>query len=307
MFLYWLLSGFTFFLKKYNFGKFTSIIQRFWKRSFLLFWLIEGSIFLTFFYLTINASEEVFYFFDNIKLLKFHLFSWKIFFLKIFLNIFLIIFLYFFILVLNWSLYKKNFSFLILITFFLLYLLWQELYQFFHIINFYGSFFWYFDIDSNLWTLEIEYKRTRLANNFLTICLLAKFWHFIFIFIFWIFFFLRTNENLRIRYTFISANYQNFIILYIMSWLYMYPWLKFLLRNFVDFNYSSLFLNMNKNNFRMIFNEIKLYIFTFLNNTFFFISFNFNKFNFFYIFENSYSSISSFKKFFFKNLIVEIL
>ena len=36
-FFYWLLSGFTFFVKKYQYRYFTSAIQRFWKRTFALF------------------------------------------------------------------------------------------------------------------------------------------------------------------------------------------------------------------------------------------------------------------------------
>ena len=75
MFLYWLLSGFVFFIKKYQYSKFTSVIQRFWKRTYIIFWLIESGVFLTFFYLTLNASEEPTYMYDQMKLYKTHLFS----------------------------------------------------------------------------------------------------------------------------------------------------------------------------------------------------------------------------------------
>ena len=50
MFLYWLFSGFVFFIKKYQYSKFTSVIQRFWKRTYILFWLIESGVFLIFFF-----------------------------------------------------------------------------------------------------------------------------------------------------------------------------------------------------------------------------------------------------------------
>jgi hypothetical protein len=42
MFFYWLISGFVFFIKKYQYSKFTTVIQRFWKRTFIIFWMIEG-------------------------------------------------------------------------------------------------------------------------------------------------------------------------------------------------------------------------------------------------------------------------
>ena len=48
---YWLISGFNFFVKHYQFGKFTSQIQRFWKRTNTCFWLIEGFLILIFFLL----------------------------------------------------------------------------------------------------------------------------------------------------------------------------------------------------------------------------------------------------------------
>ena len=75
MFFYWLVSGFVFFFKKYQYRYFTSAIQRFWRRSFTIFWAIEGCIFVIFLYLTLNANQEPVYMYDNSQIYKTHLFS----------------------------------------------------------------------------------------------------------------------------------------------------------------------------------------------------------------------------------------
>lgn len=304
MFLYWLLSGFVFFIKKYQFSKYTSVIQRFWRRTFILFWLIESGVFITFFYLTLNASEEPVFMYDQMKLNRSHLFSWKLFFLKIFPNIYLIFLSYYLLISLNYTNFKKQNIFLIAITLLLLYFVWLEFYQFFHIINFYANLIWLFDYDEFVWNLEVEFRRTRMSNNYVSLCLIAKFWHLIFIFVFWVFFILRVNELSRVRYPFYSANCQNFIILYIMSWLFMYPWLKFFFRGVLDINYHWFLNNTNKITNRLFINDLKLFYFNFL-----FFNKNldyFNNFNFYYFFEYSNNLVFSWKKHFLKNTILNV-
>lgn len=260
MFLYWLVSGFVFFIKKYQYSKFTSVIQRFWKRSYILFWMLETVVFLIFFYLTLNASEEPVYMYDQMKLFKTHLFSWRWFLVKLIPSIFLILIGYYILLNMRWGLFFKQSTVIFLMTLVLILIVWLEFYQFFHIVNWYANFNWVYDYDEFLWSLEIEGRRTRLANNYAALCLMAKFWHLIFIFVFWVFFILRINEIERIRYTLLAANLQNFIILYIMSWLYMYPWLKFLGRKYLDISYYWFFSNFRDLGVRIFFNDLYLFI-----------------------------------------------
>lgn len=306
MFAYWLLSGFVFFIKKYQFSKFTSVIQRFWKRSFILFWVLETFLFLIYFYLTLNASEEPVYMYDQLKLYKTHFFSWRLFILKIIPVISLILLSYYLQLSLKWSLFNKQSLIVLSITVILLYVLWLEFYQFYHIISFYGNLNWIFDYDEYLWNLELEFRRTRLVNNYISICLIAKFWHLIFIFIFWIFFVLRVNEISRIRYPLLAANYQNFIILYILSWLYMYPWFKYVFRNFLDSSFYWFMTNNRLLFLRVFFNDLKLFFYSFL-----FIFENssllkFENFSFFYWYESStLTNFNSFKKHSLRDLIIQ--
>lgn len=309
MFTYWLLSGFVFFIKKYQYSKYTSVIQRFWKRSYILFWVLETFLFLIYFYLTLNASEEPVYMYDQLKIYKTHFFSWRFFILKLVPVITLIIFCYYLQLSLKWSLYNKQNIVTLSITILLLYVVWLEFYQFFHIINFFGNLNWIFDYDEFLWNLELEFRRTRLSNNYIAICLIAKFWHLIFIFIFWIFFVLRINEINRIRYPLLSANYQNFIILYILTWLYMYPWFKYIFRNFLDNTYFWFMTNNRTLYLRVFFNDLKLFFITFIYYTFNFECLNrFNSYSFFYFNESSdILSFIQFKKHFLRDYIINAI
>jgi len=308
MFLYWLLSGFVFFIKKYQYSKFTSVIQRFWKRSYILFWVIESGIFLVFFYLTLNASEEPVYMYDQAKLFKTHLFSWRYFILKLIPVVTLIMLSYYLLLSLRWNVFSKQSPVLLAITLLLIYVFWLEFYQFFHIINFYGNWAWVYDYDEFLWNLDIEVRRTRLANNMIVICLLAKFWHLVFIFVFWVFFVLRVNEIGRVRYPLLAANSQNFIILYIMSWLYMYPWLKFNLKRHMEVPYYWFFLNARRLGVRVFFTDLKLFYIAVFNEM------TFGRFEkwkigpFFYWIESSSAvGFSQYKRFIIRDYIVKQL
>ena len=260
MFLYWMLSGFVFFTKKYNFTKLTSAIQRFWKRSYIVFWLIETSLFLVFFYLTINASAEPYNFYDAVGFYKQHLFSWRSFFLKNILIIVLIMLSYFLIVLTKWEQFNKIQILLLPMTLLIIYIAWLETYQVYHLLHFYGSLNWVYDVDERLWNLEVEFKRTRIANHYVTICFLAKYFHILFILVFWLFSVLRFLEKKRLSYPLLSANVQNFIFLYMMSWLYMYPWFKFYTRRYLDYSFNDLNVTTHNLAFKVFFSDLNFYL-----------------------------------------------
>ena len=308
MFFYWLVSGFVFFIKKYQYSKFTSVIQRFWKRSYILFWIIESATFGTFFFLTLNAPEEPAYMYDQIKVFKTHLFSWRLFLLKIIPTISLIIVGYYLLLSLKWTNFSKQTLIIVVLTLLLVYVFWLEFYQFFYIINYYGNLVWNYDSSEFLWNLDIEFKRTRIVNNLTSICLLAKFWHLVFIFLFWVFFILRINEIGRIRDPLLAANLQNFIILYLMTWLYMFPWLKFLIRRHLETPYYWFFYNARKIGMRTLFNDFYLYIISIFNGLRYNNLFNFNTGLFYYWIESSSENgLLQYKKHVIRDLIISNL
>ena len=287
MFFYWLISGFVFFIKKYQYRYFTSSIQRFWRRSFIIFWVIEGFLFCIFIYLTVNSNNEPVFMYDNSQVYKTHLFSWRYFLIKIFPATLLIIFSYFVLLSIKWNIFSKSNMLVLIITIILLFIMWQEFYQFFHILSYYGNLSWVYDIEDHLWNLEVEFRRTRIVNHYVTICLAAKFWHLIFVLGFWLFFILRCLEIGRIRYPLFSANHQNFIIVYVMSWVYMYPWFKYIWKKFIEMPYFWFYVNTRRLGFFVFFNDLKLFYLSisdlFLNFFYLFdFNFYFKGFDFFY-------------------------
>lgn len=262
---YLLFSGFVFFIKKYQYRLFTSVIQRFWRRSLIIFWAIEGSLFSVFVYLIFNASQEPVHVYDNIQIYKTHFYSWRFFLAKSILSTLLIIFTYMLLLSLKWNTFSKTNNLALFITIILLYIAWLEFYQLFHLMNCYGSANWVYDFSEHLWNLELEFKRTRIVNHYVTIGLVAKFWHIVFAVVFWMFFLLRGIESSRFRYPLLSANVQNFLLVYFMGWLYMYPWFKFSARKVLDMPYFWFFVNNRKLGVFLFFNDIKLYFWGFLD------------------------------------------
>lgn len=305
---YLLISGFVFFIKKYQYRLYTSAIQRFWRRTLMIFWAIEASLFICFIYFIFNANQEPVHMYDNVQIYKTHFYSWRFFLVKIILSTLLIVFTYMLLLSIKWNTFTKTNNLVLFITVILLYISWLEFYQLFHLMNCYGTSNWVYDFSEHLWNLELEFKRTRIVNHYVTIGLIAKFWHVVFAVVFWVFFILRGLESSRIRYPLLSANLQNFLIIYIMSWLYMYPWFKYVARKALDVPYFWFFVNNRKLGVFLFFNDIKLYYWGLLD--FFTLSdrfnFSFRKLSFFYWHESSLSlSNTQFRKHTIRDLFIK--
>jgi hypothetical protein len=305
MFFYWLISGFVFFIKKYKFSKFTSVIQRFWRRAYILFWLLESCLLIVFLYLTLNASQESVYSLDQIAVFKSHNNSIKFFIPKIMLSTILIVLGYLLLLNLKWNFFRKQIIFVAAITIILIFNLMQESYQMFHALNFYSNLFWTYSIEDKLWSLEFDARRTRLVNHYTIILLILKYWHVVFIYFFWVFTTLRANESSSVNYPIYSANFQNFVILFIMSFISLYPQLKLLLAPFFTEPYFWFFLNPNSTFVLGFFNDIKLFSYSVISSKSlnFYLNYDF----FYYSLYDSGNSFSLHRKQFIKNIIVNSL
>jgi hypothetical protein len=133
-----------------------------------------------------------------------------------------------------------------LLTVCLSYVVWLEFYQFYHILNFYANITYFYDVDEHTWVLDNEARRTRLVNHYTSLLLILKFWHIVFIYVIWLFFILRSLETKRVRFPLLALNLQNFIILYLFAWVYMYPWLKYYFRRLLDMSYSYFYVHSNR-------------------------------------------------------------
>ena len=87
----------------------------------------------------------------------------------------MIVLTYLLLLSLKWNTFTKSNNLVLGITLILLYVAWLEFYQLFHLMNCYGNAHWFYDFNEHLWNLELEFKRTRIVNHYVTIGLVAKF------------------------------------------------------------------------------------------------------------------------------------
>lgn len=260
MLLYLLVSGFVFFVKKYQFSKYTSVVQRFWKRSFIIFWVLELFLLSIFLFLTLNASQEYVHTLDNSQIYKKHLLSLRLFLIKSVPAALMIVLTYYTMLNLKWSTFSKSNIFTIVITFIISYLTWSEFYHYYHISNFYGNLVWIYDNNDKLWNLELEVRRTRIYNHYYNLLIFIKGVHVFFIFGFWIFTMLRNDELDRYRYPLFAANLQNFILLYVLNYIYILPYIKYSYRKYYNYPYKWFYINNRSVFWRNFFNDFKLFL-----------------------------------------------
>ena len=238
---YLIISGFNTFLNKYRYGKFTSAIQRFWKRTGMIFWLIEGFLFLLFFYYFLNSSQEPLYMFDYSNLNQELVIQLKTTYKNLIMLSIAILFSFILLLNINFFIYFQSILILILISSIVTYMLYLESYQFVYILSTFSDKEWIFDELQNIWLLELEQNNLRVKQQYFILCLIAKYWHFIFIFISWFFFLVKSIELNSISITMLGYNTQNLLILYLLNILCLVQWIKILTKKFLEITYSWFF------------------------------------------------------------------
>ena len=243
---YLLLSSFNSFLVKYRYGKFTSAIQRFWKRTGMIFWLIEGFLFLLFFYYFLNSSQEPLYMFDYSNLNQEFVIQLKNSYKNMILLSLAIYISFILILNLNVFVYAQSIAILFLISLIVFYTLYIESYQFVYIINLFVDKDWIFDDVEQIWILEVEENNLRVKQQYFILCLIAKYWHFIFIFISWFFFLIKSLESSKITVTLLGYNTQNLLILYVLNLLCLVQWVKIVFKKFLDITYYWFYIQYDE-------------------------------------------------------------
>lgn len=261
---YLLMSTFNSFLIKYKYGKFTSAIQRFWKRTGMVFWLIEGFLFLLFFYYFLNSSQEPLYMFDYSSLNQELLIQLKLTYKNLILLSFAIYLSFILVYNLNYLQFTQNLIILLSILLIVFYSLYIESYQFVYIISLFGDKTWTFEDISQSWMLEIEQNNIRVKQQYFVYCLIAKYWHFIFIFVSWFFFFIKSLESKKISYTMLGYNTQNLLILYVLNLMCLIQWAKYSSKKFLEITYYWFHIQYDEK----FFNQFILELFNVIFNIF---------------------------------------
>ena len=253
---YLLISIFNSFLVKYKFGKFTSAIQRFWKRTGIIFWIIEGFLFLLFFYYFLNSSQEPLFMQDFNNLNQEFLLQLKLCYRNLVFLSFIIYFGFILILNINFLNYKQNIVLLFIISLIMFYTFYIESYQFIYIITIFSENDWILDDEKQglSWILDFEISNIRVKQQYFILCLIAKYWHFIFIFISWFFFLIKSIEINKINYTLLGYNIQNLIILYLLNFCCLIQWLKIFFKKFFDISYYWFYIQYDEK-FFLIFKQ----------------------------------------------------
>jgi len=262
LFSYLLISGFVFFIKKYRYGKYTTAMHRFWRRSFSIFWALEGFLFVVFMYLTILANQEPFFMYDNLQFFRNYTYSWRLFLSENSIILVIISLLHYTVIRYKDITSFKLSIFVLLVTALYFFLTYIEFYQFFYTVSYYNPTTWVFDYESNKWVLDFETtqtRRTRVLLHFITICLIAKFWHFVFILVFWVFTVSKLIQLNTLSYQLLGSNLQNAVILYLLNWILMYPWLKVAFRKFLYRHYKWLYVHFRSVGLRVAFNDLFTY------------------------------------------------
>lgn len=222
LFLYWTISSFVYLFRSSRVSSYTTAIQRFWKRTFTIFWAIEIFLFFIFLYFTCRASVEPVYSFDQIKLFRSGLVPILSILWSLFLFSIVIVVSFYLLLFFKNTTFSRNCFVIFFVTLLLLYLVWRDFYQFFFVLSYYGSLTWDYNTELFFWELSTNFKKNRLSNYYVALCLILKFWHMVFVFIFWVFFVVRSLEVKRFRYGYMSTCFQNFLIVYFLTLLPLY-------------------------------------------------------------------------------------
>ncbi len=260
MLYFWLMSGFNFFVKRYQYGKFTSQIQRFWKRTNTCFWLIEGFLILLFFYYFLNSSQEPLYMYDYSALNQEYLVSLQVIGLNVILLSLVIYFMYFTMLRINSNSWAQINLYLLIISVFIFFSFFIETYQFYYVISIFNEKLWVLNEEDNTWIIDTDSPIMRTKQQYLFVCLIAKYWHFLFIFLSWVFFLIKSFEKRKITFVLFGANLQNMVLLYVLNFACYVQWFKWVYRRFFDLPYTWFFTNIDNKFFFRLFSEIKLLV-----------------------------------------------
>jgi hypothetical protein len=250
--LLYLITSTVLFLNKFNlYGKYTTSISRFWKRSYILIWLVEFFIFLLVFTLLFIHYKESIYFLDLRDLLELYYDFSYFFVLQCFFVSLIIIFNYFILMGLRYKHDSATDLYFILINILFLILLYIELSKFMYIVNYCSMSvninilqkFNIFNIESN--TVDI-FLKTRMLNYYIFLFSILKFWHIFFIYMYYMFILYRYTSDNGISYDLVSCNMQNFIYIYIFNiFLFMF-YVKYVIFYFFSEYFYYFFFNFSE-------------------------------------------------------------
>lgn len=167
------------------------------------------------------------------------------FFFTIIIIIIIIFYSYYLILNIPTMSSKQQILHLVINSVLMIYIFLLESYQFYYLISTFFEITWDYSEDFKLWVLEQENPKIRVKTQYLTLALIAKYWHFIFIFFTWLFLLYKSYERKKIYYPIFGFVIQNCIILLLLNMLFCVQWTKWIFRRYYDTVYYWFFTDSN--------------------------------------------------------------
>ena len=254
---YWVISIFVYLYKKGQYGVFTRMLQRFWKRALWLFWLLELFLFFIYLFLAVISPQEVAYMLDNTQLVLDPTAHIKAFFVNT-LNALIIILLFNAQLLLHkYNTWRQVVNAAIAVL--LLRAATEDFLQFFAVNNFYSSYSWnhvhmdattgnasvYRTAELGVWEQEVVELKTRTAAHYTYLLVFLKLWHTVFILTVFIFLDNVTNRTHGGSYNTLAANLQNFYFLMFFNYILKIALVKHYLGYLGTYVFYWFFVNYN--------------------------------------------------------------
>lgn len=242
---YWFISIFYFLFKRSLYGKFTSVIQRFWKRTLYLFWGLELFLFFIYLFLALNCASEVEWMFDQPQLYKSQYFSYYGFLMSSLVVLWPIMLItYLQQSVINKTSTHVNVLFLS-ILFVVSYSLLEEFYQVYLVSTMYTNSTLVFNKDKLIWQWSDSSIKRRTLQHFYFLLVVLKFWHVFFIYAMLylsVTYYSTTGELFQGS---LAANKQNLLFLFGFNMVMCFSIFKF----YMNYCYMDAYSPMMVNNF----------------------------------------------------------
>lgn len=255
--MYWVVSIFVYLYKKGQYGVFTRIIQRFWKRALWLFWLLELFLFCIYLFLAVISPQEVAYMLDNSQLMVDPTSHIKSFFTNTLNALIIILLLNAQLLLHKYNTWRQLVN--ATITALLLKAATEDFLQFFAVNSFYSGYSWnhthldattpnaavYRVAELGVWEQEVVELKTRTAAHYTYLLVFLKLWHTVFILTVFIFLDNVTNRTHGGSYNTLAANLQNFYFLMFFNYILKIALVKHYLGYLGTYVFYWFFVNYN--------------------------------------------------------------
>lgn len=240
---YWLVSIFIFIFKRSLYTSYTVVIQRYWKRSLYLFWIIELFLFAIYIYLILVAPTEVEWLLDQPQLFKSNYWEGIIFFNKLLVCLAIIIGT----VIAQYLLVNQNKMFLTIsvmfVTILVMIIAFSDFAQTYMYSIYFAGLNWTFDLEAEVWNFDMDMDKTRVVTQYMFLITFLKFWHTLFIVGTWLVSVMFYIQAPFVNQGMFAANKQNFFFLFGFAMLWMLFLYKAYSNYFSEYVYQWFFVN----------------------------------------------------------------